>query len=204
MEFQKDCEIFSMSHHILQALCGDNPINGIMTFEHDSECDQYPEVFEAWKQAGGDDRGQTVAKCDAMKAWVVGYGGKKNADRAAKLALCVCIAARMDPDSVKHVLRQYPEFKRLLGECGLVAAEAPAQPAAGAGTGSAANAEPKSKIRDGALPDVKLLNLSSTQAWAQKASVLSVEGFHDTGCAVEFSKECEIFSESHHILQNFC
>lgn len=113
----KECEIFSEAHHILQNFCtiwGDSQVKEIMTFDHDGEGTTYPEIYGAWKMQGGDDWPMTVAKCQVLKKWGVGFGGKKNADRAAKLALACAIAGEVDTAKLTEVCNNYPSFGALL------------------------------------------------------------------------------------------
>lgn len=114
IEYWKECEVFSDSHHVLQDFCGDNAMKEVVELIHDPECNMFPEVYEAWKQNGGDDNCPTIAKCQTIGKWAVGFGGKKHAERAAKLALAVTIAAESDPNKVQQVVGYYPNFGQLL------------------------------------------------------------------------------------------
>merc|ERR1711972_1204181 len=89
----------------------------------------HPEVYSAWIQAGGDANIQIVAKVPELGKWAVGFGGKKNAERAAKLALAISIA--MESDRTPTVVKNYPSFGRLL-------AHVQATSGAGAGAGNGA------------------------------------------------------------------
>lgn len=112
--FDKECDIFSEAHHILEGFCGVQLVKFIMTFDYDFECTLYPEVYEAWKMAGGDDCSMSVAKYKAVKKWGVGFGGKKTADRAAKLALAVAMASTVTTVKIAEVSAHFPKFASLL------------------------------------------------------------------------------------------
>merc|ERR1712187_436005 len=77
----------------------------------------HPEVYAAWRAAGGDENIQMVAKVPELGKWAVGFGGKKNAERAAKLALAISIAG--DSDLTPNVIRSYPAFGKFLTYLGV-------------------------------------------------------------------------------------
>merc|ERR1712061_388741 len=96
MEHSKNLGIFSDAHHILESFF-ELTVNEVVTFEHDPDGTLYPEVHEAWKAAGQDDNYPMLALCPSLGQMAVGMGGKKNAERAGKLALALTIAAVADP-----------------------------------------------------------------------------------------------------------
>merc|ERR1711976_814724 len=110
-EFWKECEIFSQAHFILCEIVGDDQDpKDIMSFEHDADCTEYPEIYEAWKAQGGGDTCATVVKCPTLGKWAVGLGGKKNAERAAKLSMALALASDADPAKLASVAANYPDF----------------------------------------------------------------------------------------------
>jgi len=118
IEFDKSKTIFSEAHHILQDFF-DGDITEAVEFTHDPECDVFPEVYEAWKTAGQEDNCPTVATCPGLAKWGVGFGGKANALRAAKLALALSIAT--DPamaEKAAQVVGYYPAFGKLITAAG--------------------------------------------------------------------------------------
>merc|ERR1712151_873442 len=106
------------AHHILQDFFPDS-VNDKVHFEHDPECNIYPEVYEAWKAAGQEDNCPTVATCPSVGCWAVGFGGKANALRAAKLALALTIAADADPSKLAEIVGNYPSFGNLCEAAGI-------------------------------------------------------------------------------------
>mmetsp|Transcript_58961 Transcript_58961/g.91732 ORF Transcript_58961/g.91732 Transcript_58961/m.91732 type:complete len:223 (+) Transcript_58961:126-794(+) len=118
LEFAKGIGIYSEAHHILQDFfdCG---IDEAVTFEHDPECSTFPDVYEAWKAAGQEDNCPTVATCPSMARWAVGFGGKANALRAAKLALALSLATVAEPAKTAEIVSNYPSFGKLLTSAGI-------------------------------------------------------------------------------------
>merc|ERR1712232_459397 len=114
-EFWKEHSIFSEAHHILQDLLY-RP--GVHDHTHDVKIDAdhmgslYPEVYEAWRASGGGEAFPNIARVEPL-----GMGGKKNGDRAAKLALAISIAK--DSDHTPNVVRSYPKFGQLLDALGV-------------------------------------------------------------------------------------
>merc|ERR1712107_975054 len=90
------------------------------TMEHDPDTTQYPEVYEAWRVGGGEENSPTIAKCPSQGKWAVGFGGKKNAERAAKLSISLSLAADADPAQLGAICGSYPDFAKMCEECGIV------------------------------------------------------------------------------------
>merc|ERR1712113_219997 len=88
-----------------------------MGIDQDHDGRLYPEVYAAWRAAGGDEAYPNIAKLPQLGKWAVGFGGKKNGDRAAKLALAISIAR--DSDHTPNVVRNYPKFGQLLDALGV-------------------------------------------------------------------------------------
>merc|ERR1719401_835255 len=110
---------FSDAHHVLMDflwLPGKFDYCNSLKMINDPDGTQHPEVYQAWRAAGGDENIQMVAKVPELGKWGVGFGGKKNAERAAKLALAVSIA--MESEETAKVIRSYPGFGQLLSQLG--------------------------------------------------------------------------------------
>jgi len=118
LQYSKDLSAFSESHHILQDFF-DGDIKEEVQFEHDPDCDQYPEVYQAWKAAGQEDNCPTVATCPSQMKWAAGFGGKANALRAAKLALALSLATDADPARLATIAGNYPMFAGLCAASGI-------------------------------------------------------------------------------------
>merc|ERR1712217_885022 len=118
IEYSKDINLFSEAHHILQAFFPEG-VTDVVTFCHDPEGTEYPEVYEAWKEAGQEERMATIATCPSLGQWAVGLGGKKNAERAAKLAIALTIAAVSEPEKPSSVVYHHPSFGELCTTAGI-------------------------------------------------------------------------------------
>jgi len=118
MEFDKEKEIFSDAHKILQDFFIEGEsyplIKDVVDIDHDYDCTAYPEVHQAWKLAGNEENSCTVAKCRSANQWGVGFGGKVNATRAAKLALALAMITTAEPNTVARVTSDYPNFFQLV------------------------------------------------------------------------------------------
>lgn len=65
--------------------------------KHDSDWQDYPEVGDAIKAAGGEENAFCIATCPGRNLYGVGLGGKqKFRENVAKLALCVAVAGQAD------------------------------------------------------------------------------------------------------------
>merc|ERR1712232_454083 len=134
--YSKDCPIFSEANDILQSMLyvpGQYDYTWSVTYVQDQDATLFPEVYQAWQAAGGDEGLQTIAKVPELGKFAVGFGGKKIAERAAKLALAINIA--LESDHTASVVRSYPAFGKLLNHLG---AEVPG----GGGGGGGARASP--------------------------------------------------------------
>merc|ERR1711971_212614 len=119
LEFWKECAIFSEANDILQSFFGEDDWRDSVTMEHDPDTTMYPEVYEAWKAGGGEENSPTIAKCASLGKWAVGFGGKKNAERAAKLSMALSIAADADPAKLGDICGHYPDFASMCEQCGI-------------------------------------------------------------------------------------
>lgn len=112
--FEKQLTCFSDAHDILQSLLIEHDMKELVQYQHDPECTVYPEVYNAWKALGREDVMPMVAVIPALKTWAVGFGGKVNAARAAKLALSLSIAALVEPKRLEATVKFYPEFAQVV------------------------------------------------------------------------------------------
>merc|ERR1712113_691675 len=80
---------------------------------NDADANIYPEVYQAWKAAGQEDNIQMVGIIPELKLWAVGFGGKKNAERACKLAMCLCMA-EVEPEMAGKLQQRYSTFRQLI------------------------------------------------------------------------------------------
>lgn len=111
IEYNKDKEIFSDSHKILQYFF-DQLLGDVCTFEQDWDGSLYPEIMKAWKQADNFDNTAIIAKCSVLKLWAAGFGSKDKGLRAAKLALALSVANISAPHTVERVVQEYPAFSQ--------------------------------------------------------------------------------------------
>jgi len=115
IEYFKD-DLFSDAHNILQTFLFNPPhydYSWNVEFTADHDASEHPDVYQAWTIAGGEPENlQTVAKLPELGKWGVGFGGKKNGERAAKLALAASIA--MDSELTAKVIQEYPKFGDML------------------------------------------------------------------------------------------
>merc|ERR1712194_37063 len=113
-------EHFSDAHHILQEFLwqpGKHDYSSSFKMINDSEGSQYPEVYQAWRAAGQEEGIQMVGILPELKLWSVGFGGKKNAERATKLAMCLAMA-EVDPETAQKMCIKYPNFRELVANAG--------------------------------------------------------------------------------------
>jgi len=162
-------------------------------FEHDPDCTKYPEVYQAWKAAGQEDNMPTLAICPSVAQWAVGMGGKANALRAAKLALALTLAAVSDPAKTQMVCRHFPEFKELCAAAKIEVPDGAITPAEGS---TALQADSTKLLGGGENPQIVTISVPET-------FVLCTKGYTQDTVAIEFSKEHNIFSDAHHVLQSF-
>mmetsp|Transcript_33818 Transcript_33818/g.53778 ORF Transcript_33818/g.53778 Transcript_33818/m.53778 type:complete len:201 (-) Transcript_33818:46-648(-) len=121
IEFWKEASVFSEAHHILADFFGGSAnISASIQVINDPDGTSYPEVYAAWKAAGKEDNMPTIALCPSLGKWGVGLGGRKNAERAAKLALAVALATKVDTVKTATVATNFPSFRRVLEHCGLI------------------------------------------------------------------------------------
>merc|ERR1711933_476328 len=108
MAYTKDCELFSYAHDILQIMCGNQHIKAVISVHIDTDCSEYPEVYEAWQAQGGEYAPLTIARYQQSKKWGAGFAGRKNGDKTAKLALALSMAGSATPARLSRVIESYP------------------------------------------------------------------------------------------------
>jgi len=108
-------DIFSDAHHFCQEYF-DEMLKDVVKFEQDWDGSLYPEIAKGWKQAGKPkNNDMMIATCAKFGKWAVGFGGKVNGVRSAKLALATAIAK--DPthsSKTESVIRMHPRFQKFL------------------------------------------------------------------------------------------
>jgi len=99
-------DLLSSAQHILAAL--DVDISTV-TFSHDTEWKDHPDIGEAIKATGGEELCFCVVECPEMAMWAVGVANSwKKREQAARLALCVAVAANLS--DFEKLAAEQPEF----------------------------------------------------------------------------------------------
>lgn len=115
--YDKSYNIFSESDHILWDFMPEGTdMKTLVEFNHDPECNIFPEVYAAWKNAGQEDNCPLVATCPTAGKWGVGFGGRVMAMRAAKLAMALSLAMDADPGKLAEVCNNYPAFAKFCAQ----------------------------------------------------------------------------------------
>lgn len=108
---------FSSSKNILYDLLGDSADSEVQV-THDPDWETYPEVGEALKIICGEDHCICVATCPSQAKWAVGGGNNwKKREQAAKLSLCIALAA--NAEDLSTVSARYPEFAAICESAGI-------------------------------------------------------------------------------------
>jgi len=109
--------LMSSAQHILSEIWPDDATQ--VTMQHDPNWEEFPEVGEALKAAGLEEQCFVLATCTSLSKWAIGLGGKwKNREQAARLALCVALAANLEDFS--GLVASYPEFTEFCEKSGIV------------------------------------------------------------------------------------
>lgn len=111
--FDKGISVYSYGSGILSSLVLEPKED--VSYTHDNDWSKFPEIYEGLKSKGVKESVYCVAKCPIMGKWAVGIAnGWKGRETAAKLALCVAIAAP-SPEMRAFVLQdtQCLEFDHL-------------------------------------------------------------------------------------------
>jgi hypothetical protein len=138
--YSKDATLFSDSHDILHTiLCkaGSYDYTESVVYDPDPDASLFPEVYQAWLEAGGDESMQWIAKVPELGKFGVGFGGKDKGKRAAKLALAINIA--LESDNTESVVHMYPGFAKLLDALG---PQVPGSNTKGGGSSKGVRAKP--------------------------------------------------------------
>mmetsp|Transcript_90536 Transcript_90536/g.235802 ORF Transcript_90536/g.235802 Transcript_90536/m.235802 type:complete len:565 (+) Transcript_90536:87-1781(+) len=108
---------FSSSKNILYDLLGESADSEVQV-THDPDWVTYPEVGEALKILCGEDQCICVATCPSQAKWAVGGGNNwKKREQAAKLSLCIALAA--NAEDLSTVSARYPEFAAICESAGI-------------------------------------------------------------------------------------
>lgn len=123
--------IFSAELHGL--LCGGNyllydlageAMASEVVLNHDAEWNLFPEVGNSLKSFGCEEICMCIAVCPGQAKWAVGLGNKwKQREQAARLALCVALAA--NAPSLSGPIQRNPEFGSLCEAAGIATEDNP-------------------------------------------------------------------------------
>jgi len=103
-------DLMSSANNILWDLAPDSSSDVILT--HDPEWTDFPEVGEALRVAGYEEVSLCIATCATQGKWAVGLCNRqKHRTQAARLALCVALAA--NADNLAEVCSKHPGFAEL-------------------------------------------------------------------------------------------
>jgi len=119
--------LLSSANNILYDLIVDEC--GAVELKHDPEWEDYPEVGEALTTLGFGEVALCVAICPGRSIWAVGLASKqKHRQQAARLSLCVALAA--NADSLNDVVSKHDGFLQLCQSAGINTEDVVAAPAA--------------------------------------------------------------------------
>jgi len=123
LQYNSDLQhLLSQSQNILYELVGDNEGEAPqVTMTHDAEGGMFPEVVQAAVEQGLESLSICVAMLPGEGLWAVGMGGKwKQREQAARMALCVAVAANTDNvDKLHSVTANNPDFMVLCDGAGI-------------------------------------------------------------------------------------
>jgi len=195
----KGQEVFSYASNMLWDLVGE--LEGQVEIVDDAEWQQFPEVIQAIREAGAEENCIAVAACSSQAKWGVGMaGGWKHREAAAKVALCVAIAA--EHPQVQGFLKNYPMMRPLLN--GTAVAAAPpimAMKASPFGFGAAASgAKSKKQKASAPPPEVEESMPEVTFVALTEESSITEQGFPQEAPAIQYDKTQSIFGSGHYIL----
>mmetsp|Transcript_27426 Transcript_27426/g.50394 ORF Transcript_27426/g.50394 Transcript_27426/m.50394 type:complete len:658 (-) Transcript_27426:168-2141(-) len=93
-----------------------------VTLSDDGDWVTFPEIGEVLKEVGFEEKSLCIAACSSQCRWAVGMAGKwKQRETAAKLALCVALAA--DHPEEEKLREQYPDLFTFCEEYGVAAGD---------------------------------------------------------------------------------
>jgi len=203
--YDKSMTVFSSAHSILQELVGD--ISAEVEIHHDTEWDLFPEVGEAIKNAGAEELCFGVATCPNQGRWAVGIGnGWKGRETAVKLALSFALLADRPPDELENFCGNYPEFRAVMAEAGLLPSRGPPKRSvAQMGKGQKQNwqqapkqeswSAPPAATGDGGFPKFVWASLDFNAGLVQEG--LPAEGL----CVYHDKQHAELFRNGQFVLQ---
>jgi len=101
------------SQQILATLLDEEEAS-VIELKDDPDWKIYPEIGEAWKEAGGEEYSLCLAISPTRNTWAIGVASKgKVREPAARLALAVAHAVEADPGVFGEIVGQFPEFFEL-------------------------------------------------------------------------------------------
>jgi len=198
VEYDKTVTVFQSAAHILGDLVED--IKETCSFDFDPDWAMFPEIAQAWKDAGNEESCFMIAQCPSMGKWGIGVApGWKNAERAGKLALAVALAH--NTPQLAPLLKTYPDFSDFCKSAGLIegakekGAKAQKSPLEFSSEAALMAGVVKPVAWEAPCPEVMWLTVAPTSRIVQ-------EGLPADCPAIAWSKELQkYFSNSANILQ---
>eukprot|EP00933_Yihiella_yeosuensis_P023559 TRINITY_DN18352_c0_g1_i1.p1 TRINITY_DN18352_c0_g1~~TRINITY_DN18352_c0_g1_i1.p1 ORF type:complete len:730 (-),score=180.11 TRINITY_DN18352_c0_g1_i1:56-2245(-) len=119
--------LMSSANNLMYDLAADK--SGDVVLVNDPDWSEFPQVGEAVKASGFEEIAQCVATCQSTGKYAVGLATqKKKREQAAKLALCIALAA--DADSLQDVCSKHEGFVDLCDCAGINVEDVPRAPKA--------------------------------------------------------------------------
>lgn len=108
--------LLSSAGNLLWDIAGETA--GEIELTHDADWTLFPDVGEAMKAAGGEVQPLCIAVCASQGKWAIGAGGQwKKREQAARLALCIALAANIDDFGA--LAASQPEFTMFCESSGI-------------------------------------------------------------------------------------
>eukprot|EP00927_Polykrikos_kofoidii_P049762 TRINITY_DN43776_c0_g1_i1.p1 TRINITY_DN43776_c0_g1~~TRINITY_DN43776_c0_g1_i1.p1 ORF type:complete len:621 (+),score=90.70 TRINITY_DN43776_c0_g1_i1:67-1863(+) len=205
----KTKEIFSSSTYILGDLVD---YTTEVTFTDDPEWKQFPEIGEALTDLGAEENCYLIAVCPSKGKWAVGAAYSwKNRQSAVRIALALALIK--DSGKVDEMFRNYPDFKLLCQQSGVIPPEPAAlrgsvysrsRPSPSSWLDGVAQSEFHANAQDVSNPSADMTPTVPGLAWITLAeeSTITRGGLPCSAPALEYSKGEAIFTSGHHILRD--
>ncbi|CAE6914323.1 ASPH [Symbiodinium sp. KB8] len=200
--YDKSMHVFSSAHSILQEIVGDISVE--VEIHHDTEWDIFPEIGESIRHAGAEELCFSVGTCPNQGRWAVGIAnGWKGRETAVKLALGFSLLADRSPDDLENFCKNYPEFRVMVAEAGLLPPRGPAKRSAfNASQGQQWQSSPKQNSwsaspapASGGFPKFVWASLDNTAGLVQEG--LPAEGL----CVYHDKQFADLFKNGQYVLQ---
>eukprot|EP00439_Symbiodinium_sp_Y106_P073676 s327_g13.t4 len=200
--YDKSMHVFSSAHSILQEIVGDISVE--VEIHHDTEWDIFPEIGESIRHAGGEELCFSVGTCPNQGRWAVGIAnGWKGRETAVKLALGFSLLADRSPDELENFCKNYPEFRVMVAEAGLLPSRGPPKRSAfNASQGQQWQSSPKQNSwsappapAGGGFPKFVWASLDNTAGLVQEG--LPAEGL----CVYHDKQFADLFRNGQYVLQ---